>query len=262
MRRGAPYRAAIWGQSVSSRARRRCVQRRDGRLDLVGTRAAHVHRVVQDGGALRRSWRDPSERGPDPRAGPSSPAGSVRASRRECCSSISARSPQASGSSGRSRATIRVIQMASSQSSTRTSGPSRGGVALVEDQVEDREDAGASARPAGLREVRGRGSLAVADLPLRAHQPLRDGRLRLQEGARDLPGGESAHRAQGQRDAGVHRQRGVTAGEDQSEPVVGDIAHVVADRLELGQPTELFGLRRETEPRGGAGRSRGCAPSW
>ena len=45
--------------------------------------------------------------------------------------------------------------------------------------------------------------------------------------ARDLVGLEAAERAQRQRDLGLERQRRVAAGEDQPQPIVGDLAGVV-----------------------------------
>ena len=47
------------------------------------------------------------------------------------------------------------------------------------------------------------GDVGVADLVLGAHQPLREGRLRHQEGARDLGRAQPAQQAQRQRDLGV-----------------------------------------------------------
>ena len=95
------------------------------------------------------------------------------------------------------------------------------GVALVEDQVEDLEDAVEPLRQElEVRDpVRDAG---VADLPLRPDEALGERRLRDEEGPGDLGRRQAAERPQGQRDAAVQRQRRMAAGEDQPEPVVGD----------------------------------------
>src|SRR6478672_10454025 len=94
-------------------------------------------------------------------------------------------------------------------------------VALVEDEEEDGEYTG----DPGREILRGRHPIRDAsrlDLGLRAGDPLPDGGLLHQEGAGDLGHGQTADHAQRQRHAGVHRERRVTAGEDQPEPFVVD----------------------------------------
>ena len=100
------------------------------------------------------------------------------------------------------------------------------GVALVEHEVEDVEDA---VEPLGqeLGRRHAVGDPGVADLALRPDQPLREGRLRDQERPRDLGGREAAERAQRQRDPAVHRQRRMAAREDQPQLIVRDRAHRV-----------------------------------
>ena len=80
------------------------------------------------------------------------------------------------------------------------------------------------------------------DLALGADEPLLHGRLRDEEGARDLGRAETAEGTQGERDARLGRQRRMAAGEDQPKPVVGngavlDLVLLVAvrrhQRLEL-----------------------------
>ena len=99
-------------------------------------------------------------------------------------------------------------------------------VALVEHEVED-----AKHRLQALGEaVRGRhlvGDPGVANLLLGPHQALRQRRLRDQEGPGDLRRRQAAQRAEGQRDARLRGERGVAAGEDQSQLVVGDGSHLV-----------------------------------
>ena len=125
-----------------------------------------------------------------------------------------ASSPAVSASSGISRASRRPRRIASVHSSARTSrSPALARVALVEDEVDDGEHAVQAVGHLGVdrhlvRDVRG------GDLALGAHEALGHRGLGDEEGARDLRRGQAAEGAQRQRDAGVHRQRGVTAGED------------------------------------------------
>jgi hypothetical protein len=99
-------------------------------------------------------------------------------------------------------------------------------VALVEEQVDDGEH---GAEALGEQVVRGhaKGDARLADAPLGAHEPLRKRRLGDEEGARDLTRGEAGHLAQREREARLGRQRGMAAGEDEREPLVGDRAHVI-----------------------------------
>ncbi len=62
------------------------------------------------------------------------------------------------------------------------------------------------------------------------------------EGASDLVGFQAAQRAQRERDLGVVRERGMAAGEDQPEAIVGDLARVVI-RLFHGGDRSGLGLR-------------------
>ena len=135
----------------------------------------------------------------------SSPSAPVRAARRDSMRSRSASSPTRLGLVGHQLDQSRASRMASAHRSSRTSGRRRRGVALAEDQVDHGEHArrrsGRSASRDAVRDAR------VADLRLGARQPLRHRRLRHQEGARDLGGGQAAEQAQGQRDARRRRQR-------------------------------------------------------
>jgi hypothetical protein len=84
----------------------------------------------------------------------------------------------------------------------------------------------------------------VADLPLRADEPLRERGLGHQEGARDLRRLEAADEAQRQRDLRLGRERRVAAGEDQLEPLVGDHGLLVLrELLGPGQQLRLAGER-------------------
>ena len=98
--------------------------------------------------------------------------------------------------------------------------PRRCEVAFVEDQVDDRLHRGAAvAEPVlGRHLVR---DARVVDFALGAHQTLRQGRLGNEKGAGDLAGGKPAQGAQSQRDLRLAVERGMTAGKDQPQPVVG-----------------------------------------
>src|SRR5271165_3248845 len=110
-------------------------------------------------------------------------------------------------------------------------------VALVEDEEQDGEYAGGACREI----FRGRHPIRDAsrlDLGLRAGDPLPHCGLLHQEGTGDLGHGQTADHAQRQRHAGLHRERRVTAGEDQPEPLVLDGAErlgrvVVIQQLSL-----------------------------
>ena len=94
-------------------------------------------------------------------------------------------------------------------------------VALVEDEVQDPQD---PVEPLG-QELGRRdaiGDPGIADLALGPNEPLREGRLRDEEGARDLGRRQPAQRAQRQGDPGVHRERRVAAREDESQSVIHD----------------------------------------
>src|SRR5512143_1265591 len=95
-------------------------------------------------------------------------------------------------------------------------------VALIEDEEEDGKDA----RDASRKLLRGRHPIRDArrsDLVLRARDPLPHGDLLHQEGAGDLGHGQAADHSQRERDAVLHRERRVTAGEDQPKPLVVDV---------------------------------------
>ena len=79
---------------------------------------------------------------------------------------------------------------------------------------------------------------------LRAHQALRHRRLRHEECAGDLVRRKAAEGPQRERDLGVERQRGVTAGEDELQSLVGDLRLVQLILLGL-RHLEQAGLRRQ-----------------
>ena len=94
-------------------------------------------------------------------------------------------------------------------------------VALVEDQVDDGEHRG---QPVGQQVSRrdAERDAGVADLALRANEPLRHRRLGDEERTRDLVGRQAAERAQRQGDLRVERERGMAAREDELEALVGE----------------------------------------
>jgi len=103
-------------------------------------------------------------------------------------------------------------------------------VAGVEDEVDRREDGAQPLREQVLRRHAQRDA-GVADLPLRAHEPLRERRLGDEERARDLRRRQAADEAQRQRDLGLGCERRVAAGEHQLEPLVGDRRLLVLGEL-------------------------------
>ena len=121
-------------------------------------------------------------------------------------------------------------------------------VALVEDEIQDGEH---RAKPlwehvVGWDAERDPG---IADLPLRADEPLRHRRLGDEEGACDLGRRQAGDLAERQRDAGLRGERGVAAGEDEREAVVGDRAHVVLLGGQRLQSRQQLGLARERPAR-------------
>ena len=147
------------------------------------------------------------------------------------------------------------------------------GVALVEDQVETRQNAGEALLEQGRRRNAERDP-GFEDLALGAHDALRERRLADDEGAGQLRRVETGDRLQRQRDPRLDRQRRVAAGEQQAEPVVvdrrrrgagRDRAVVVVVTLALqardlageirvaAQPVERLAPGGRRDPRGGFG---------
>ena len=99
----------------------------------------------------------------------------------------------------------------------------RGRVAFVEDQVNDGED---GVEPLGHVGRLGHqiGDTGVTNFALGPHQPLGHRRRGHEKRAGDLVGLQAAEHAEGQAYLGVVGQRGVAAGEDQTQAVVGDLS--------------------------------------
>ncbi len=85
----------------------------------------------------------------------------------------------------------------------------------------------------------------AADLPLRAHEPLRHRGLGDEERVCDLGRREAADLAQRQRDAALGGERRVAAREDEREALVRDRAHVVLLGGKLLQAADELGLLLE-----------------
>ena len=97
-----------------------------------------------------------------------------------------------------------------------------GGVALVEDEIDDLEHR----REPGRQLLAARHlerHLGLGERPLGAHDPLRQRRLRHEEGAGDLLGGEPAEQAKGERDPRLGREHRMAGDEDEAEEVVADV---------------------------------------
>ena len=115
--------------------------------------------------------------------------------------------------------------------------PRRRAVARVEDEVDRGED-GAQAVGQEMLGRHAQRDAGVADLPLRAHEPLGERRLGNEEAARDLRRREAADEAQRQRDLRLGGERRMAAREDQLEPFVGDDSLLVLGQL-LGAREQL-----------------------
>ncbi len=101
--------------------------------------------------------------------------------------------------------------------------PRRGGVALVEHEVDDLEHRGQARRELVALGHRERHALG-GERALGPHDPLGDRRLGHEERAGDLRGLQAGDGAQGEGHAGLRGQRRVAAGEHEGD-------HVVLDRL-------------------------------
>jgi len=115
----------------------------------------------------------------------------------------------------------------------------RGGqVTLVEHEVEDGEDL---AEPLAVVVGAGHtvGDASDGDLAFGADNPLGDGGFGDDECAGDLRRGQPCHRSQGERHLRVPVERGVAAGEDQSQPVIRLAAGRV---LQSGEQRQLVAV--------------------
>ena len=81
------------------------------------------------------------------------------------------------------------------------------------------------------------GYARLAQGALGAHDALLDGRLRHEEGARDLLRGQSAEQAKRERGARLGREDRVAGDEDEAEQIVADM--IVERRVEIGRPLLL-----------------------
>jgi len=110
--------------------------------------------------------------------------------------------------------------------------PSGGGVALVEDQIDDFEDGGEPDGKLGpARDLEG--DVLVGEGTFGADDALGDGGFGGEEGAGDLVGGESAQETEGEGGAGLGGEDGMAGNEDETEKVVAD--GVVERGVEVGR---------------------------
>jgi hypothetical protein len=127
------------------------------------------------------------------------------------------------------------------------------------DEVEHAQHDGEVPRP--IQPARGRAGKSA----LGPADPLRHRRLRHVEGVGDLPGGEAADGAQGQRHLGGGREVGVAAAEEQEEGVVallgGGWPRLGVRRL-LAAVTGGLAAAGVDEPPGGDGRQPGLPVAW
>ena len=122
-------------------------------------------------------------------------------------------------------------------------------IPFVEDEIDHRQH---RVEPRGHVAGVGHGirDSRVANLTLCPHDPLRHRRWRDQKRACDLVGLEAAERAKRQRDLRLGGKRGVTAGEDQPETIVGDLGRIVVGLLDgLVEPRRSVRVERFFRPR-------------
>ena len=158
----------------------------------------------------------------------------------------------------------------------------RGGVAFVEDEIDDLQHRGQPRRPFGAaRHLEAQSGFR--DRLLRAHDALGDRRLARQERARDLVRRQAADDAQRERGAGVGRKNGMAGREDEAQQLVAKIVvHRRFDRfgrvagraiqlardllvLALAHPVATDGVDGAAfggrhQPRAGIGRNAGPRP--
>jgi hypothetical protein len=96
-----------------------------------------------------------------------------------------------------------------------------GGVALVEDEVDNLKDRGEAAFELfAAREFEG--DFGFGEGALGANDALSDSRLREEDRAGDLVGGEAAEETEGEGNTGFGGEDGVAGDEDEAEEIVGD----------------------------------------
>src|SRR5712692_8821981 len=97
-----------------------------------------------------------------------------------------------------------------------------GGVALVEDEVDDLQHGGEADREVvAPRNLEGHARLAEG--PLRPDDALGDGGLRHEEGPCDLAGGKTAQQVQRERYARVRREDRMAGDENEPQEIVADV---------------------------------------
>lgn len=107
-----------------------------------------------------------------------------------------------------------------------------GGVALVENEVDDLEDGREAVRELGAAGDF-EGDLFVGEGPFGADDALGDGGFGGEKGARDFVGGQAAEETKGQGGAGFGGEDGMAGDEDEAEEVVAD--GIVEGGVEAGR---------------------------
>ena len=210
------------------RRRRLGVQGRDRRLDLIATRLSEPQRPVQYANPFLDLSPVPAravlvgQQDQLPlRAGTRGAARVVEQHQRE--------QPERLGLGGHQRRQqLAQPQRLRAQLGAQQVLAGGGGVALVEDQVDDREH---RVQAIGQRLVARQleRDARVTDLALRADQALAHGGVRHEERPRDLRRRQSSHGLESQRDPRLERERGMAAGEQQAETLVPELGQRVGE---------------------------------
>jgi hypothetical protein len=249
------------------------VQRGDGRLDLVGTGRAHREGLVEQPGGLGDQLfvpvgpvllGEPDQ--PPPAVEPGGGPGLVQQLQREQAEDLRLARHQPVQQPGQGHGL--GGEVAPGGLAARA-----GQVALVEDQVDDREDLGES-----FGQVVGIGHAHVGVHRLQdlagPEQALGHGGFGDQEGGGDLGRGQSADGAQGERDLRLPGQRRVAAGEHHAQQLVvfgvgavPGVGHGGGEQRELllagpgpAQPVDGLAARRGGQPAAAVGRDLAVPP--
>ena len=175
----------------------------------------------------------------------SSPAGVTRASLRESWKSIRASRPERLGLVGHQHAEeLRQPDRLAAEVVPDMRLARRCGVALVEDEVEHRQDGPQAGLAGGGRAARGTGCRPSGSSASRERAAAPSPARRRGTRARS-PRGQTADLAQGQRDLRVGGERRVAAREDERQPVVRDRAHRLLLGREVSEPGQQLRLAGE-----------------
>ena len=122
----------------------------------------------------------------------------------------------------------------------------RGGVALIEDEIDDLEHQGQPGRErVPARDLEGGTRLGQG--PFRPHDALRNGRLRHQECAGDLVGRQATEQAERERDPRLGREHRMTGYEHETQEIIADV--IVECGIGIRHGDRVLGLDRAAELR-------------